>query len=153
MSSRSFRFAFLLALMLGSGCSGGGTGTDTGNPNPTDTTLSGELLDIMCSKLNECYPSLSEAQCVSAVKATSSIDTELGLDPGFGTYQEVIDGEKAGSLVVNLVEAVQCEADIGALACSDPAVTGAYNTGSPTDLSNVNQLPASSVTHCGSFFL
>ncbi len=144
--------AFLcLALLPAWGC-GGGSATDTGNPNPGQIYQSETLLGVICAKLNDCYGTLSIAQCEAGVLPTSQIDTELGLAPAFGTYQQIIDAEKAGTIVPGSTAAVQCGAEIAGLACSDAAVVSAYSPGSPSDFTQVYFLPASAPASCGIVF-
>jgi hypothetical protein len=149
MKSKFMLLLATLAFAL-SGCGGGGV-TDAGNPAPQP--WANNCLNSMCSKLHECFPSLSLAQCAAGIKASSSIDTELGVRQGIGTFQDLMDAESAGQITAYSPAKSTCTRDIGLLACDSTEVQAAFNTGNPSDFENVNSLLSRSSLSCAGAYL
>lgn len=138
-------FAFWLA-----SCGGGGV-TDAGNPAPQPWATN--CLSSMCSKLHECFPSLSLAQCGAGIRASSSIDTELGVRQGIGTFQDLMDAEAAGEITAYSPEKTTCTRDIGLLSCGSAEVQAAFDPGNPTDFEQVTSLLSRSSLSCAGVYL
>jgi hypothetical protein len=142
----------LLFCALASGCGGTETGNPTNNKtNNNPISVSEGLLDTICSKLAQCQ-GLGHDACLSGVKASSSIDTEIGLASGFGTFQSIIDAEKAGTITGDRTAAGQCDTAISNLSCSSTEVTGAYDPSSPSDFSAIHQIVTSNAGYCPSVY-
>src|SRR5947209_3362352 len=132
------------ALLLAAAC-----GTEAGNPGPVPpaaspvnqrSAASTSILNAMCAKLNECFPSLSVSACQSGVLPVTNIAPSLGLSAGFGSYQAIIDAEAAGTIQAKAPQSTACPGEVGALACGDASVTSAYDPAAPADFSGVRNL-------------
>src|SRR6185295_9940967 len=118
------RFGLVTAVVvLLLGCGGGGV-TDAGNPAPQPWATN--CLSAMCGKLNQCFPTLSLAQCSAGIKASSSIDTELGVRQGIGTFQDLMDAEAEGEIIAYAPAKGTCTRDISLLSCASAEVQGAF---------------------------
>lgn len=140
----------LVLAAAASGCGACG-GTETGNcgsahvasgsgsygfPTSADT-----ILYYTCTKLSDCHAGLAYEDCTIGVLGTTNIDVEIGMTGGaYPTYQDLIDDETAGKITADTTALNTCLNDIDTLNCTDGAVTGAWNSGSPSDFSNVETM-------------
>ncbi len=139
-------FALLVTSILSSGCGG----TDSGNPPPPASTGSSSdtgvasIENYICYKLSACF-SLEYESCYSGLRASSGIDTEIGLASGYGTFQKIITDDGAGTITRSASALTTCTAAIYTLTCSSTAVQTSFSSGTPTDFSNIqNILPTGS---------
>jgi len=105
-------------------------GTETGNPalRPPDGTPPSEnpaiaLMEATCGKLASCRADISDSACRSAISASTTLATELGLeDQGYPAFIDVLIGLENGELAVNAEGLRACIDSIRAFDCSDSPI-------------------------------
>jgi hypothetical protein len=140
---------FLFTFSVGCGGTGTGNPTGTGATNGSASGTAAEaVLSASCGKLASCFNGLTISDCSAGIKVQTNLSAALGLAANFGTYQAIIDAEKAGTIHANGTAKAACVSDIGALACSNGAVQSSYSASAPGDFSQVFQLIPSSTSSC-----
>src|SRR5258708_1119870 len=117
--SRVRNFYLLIIAALLTGCAALG-GTEAGNPTMTanqgNVPVPGEfmqyLLDTVCVKYHECYPSASTTNCGNGVLQQTNIPRGFGLPSSFGTALDMVNAEKAGSIHADYTHVVNCSSEI-----------------------------------------
>lgn len=164
----------LLAAALFSACGSGSNGmgsTEAGNPtepilgsdfpsasdtNPSTYSVVWEMKDTVCAKLtDECFPDLvAAAICEPAFLGSTSIGTTLGLGQKYAnlSVSQIIDLERAKTLVSDNLAGHHCTNEIAAMACDDPRLTAAFDPMRPDDFSRIAEMIPTTPESCGNIF-
>ena len=121
-------------------------GTETGNPmsesqsqigssrNPTQTE-SRELGETICNKIKDCFQNDPSA-CLDSVMRHSDLARRFSASSSTAltTLVEAAAAEARGELNPSATDSENCQADIKAIACSDPRIQGAIDTTNSRDI-------------------
>lgn len=156
----------LIIFLFLTGCMNRG-GTDTGNPSPEssnpcaikatstkqemlpDETGAAEILNVLCSKLTECFPDLTESACNEGLLGTTNIDTELGItEETVSSYQEIITLEAEAILQADSTSLDQCLTDLTSFSCEAEVISNSFNPSNSSDFSHVVTLIDAAFESC-----
>lgn len=141
------KYLFLLLLIS---CSH--NGTDTGNAGlmPVNAPLNSLVSPQICERLNTCR-GLDISTCSQALLTAPNMSQTLGVSASaYPNYSDILRAVAFYGLVVDNDALADCQTAISDLSCSDPLVTGAYSSSSPTNFNALYRLLLSS-SQCSSF--
>ncbi len=145
-----------IALSL-TACAGG---TGTGNPytanapNGLSTSPRSRAIQVgLCEVLVRCNSNLILSTCLYETSNLAGIESKLGVSSSpFLTFNQVISAEAQGRLAANTDSANQCEVEIKALSCSDPAVINAYQVANSSPFTEFSNAIPTGPNSCSEIF-